>query len=84
LLKPGGVLCFVTSNAWLDVDYGSEVQKFFLTKTRWLMTIDNLKRRTFSSSAINTVITLAVRPNEGEDVGKTLFGSLLSESPMKN
>ncbi len=72
LLKPGGVLCFVTSNAWLDVDYGSEVQKFFLTKTRWLMTIDNLKRRTFSSSAINTVITLAVRPNEGEDVGENI------------
>jgi len=72
LLKPGGVLCFVTSNAWLDVDYGKEVQKFFLTKTKWLMTIDNLKRRTFASSDINTVITLAVRPNEGEDVGENI------------
>jgi hypothetical protein len=72
LLKQGGVLCFVTSNAWLDVDYGSEVQKFFLTKTRWLMTIDNLKKRTFAGSDINTVITLAVRPKEGEDVGENI------------
>jgi hypothetical protein len=83
LLKQGGVLCFVTSNAWLDVDYGSEVQKFFLTKTRWLMTIDNLKRRTFKGSAINTVITLAVRPKEGEDVGENIVRFVAFRVPFE-
>ncbi len=68
LLKPKGVLCLVTSNAWLDVDYGKAVQKFLLSKTRWIMTIDNLAKRTFAQSDINTVITLAVRASEGENV----------------
>lgn len=68
LLKPKGVLCLVTSNAWLDVDYGKAVQKFLLCKARWIMTIDNLAKRTFAQSDINTVITLAVRASEGENV----------------
>lgn len=68
LLKPKGVLCLVTSNAWLDVDYGKAVQKFLLSSSRWIMTIDNLAKRTFAQSDINTVITLAVRASEGEDV----------------
>jgi len=83
LLKPGGVLCFVTSNSWLDVDYGKEVQKFFLTKTRWLMTIDNLKRRTFAGSDINTVITLAVRPKNGEDVGENIVRFVAFRVPFE-
>ncbi|MDW8123110.1 MAG: Eco57I restriction-modification methylase domain-containing protein, partial [Armatimonadota bacterium] len=66
LLKPKGVLCLVTSNAWLDVDYGKAVQHFLLTKTQWIATIDNLKKRTFAQSDINTVITLAVRSQDGD------------------
>ncbi|MCS7265779.1 MAG: BREX-1 system adenine-specific DNA-methyltransferase PglX, partial [Armatimonadetes bacterium] len=68
LLKPKGILCLVTSNSWLDVDYGKAVQKFLLSKTRWIMTIDNLSKRTFAQSDINTVITLAVRPRSDESV----------------
>ncbi len=68
LLKPGGVLCLITSNAWLDVDYGKAVQAFLLRHSRWLMTIDNLAKRTFAESDINTVITLAVRPAPNESV----------------
>jgi len=68
LLKPGGILCLITSNSWLDVDYGEAVQKFLLSKTLWVMTIDNLARRTFAQSDINTVITLAARPKECENV----------------
>jgi len=68
LLKLGGVLCFVTSNSWLDVDYGKAVQELLLKHSRWRMVIDNLAKRTFAESDINTVITLAVRPKRDENV----------------
>jgi len=38
-LKPGGRMGFITSNSWLDVAYGYELQKFFLSKFKLVQAI---------------------------------------------
>lgn len=67
LLREGGILCFITSNSWLDVGYGAGLQEFFLNKARLEYVIDNLVKRSFKEADVNTVITLARRRQEEED-----------------
>ncbi|MFN3996144.1 MAG: Eco57I restriction-modification methylase domain-containing protein, partial [bacterium] len=62
LLKPGGVLCFISSNSWLDVGYGAPLQEFLLKHMRPIYIIDNLKKRSFKQADVNTVIVLIQRP----------------------
>jgi hypothetical protein len=58
LLNERGTFCFVTSNSWLDVGYGSDLQKFLLTRGRVNLVIDNQMRRSFATADVNTVIVL--------------------------
>ncbi len=58
LLNPQGAFCFVTSNAWLDVAYGAELQRFLLTRGLVRLVLDNQVRRSFKDADVNTVIAL--------------------------
>jgi len=62
LLADRGSFCFITSNSWLDVDFGKDLQEFFLRFGHLKMVIDNQKRRSFARSDVNTVIVLAGPP----------------------
>jgi len=64
LLRPGGTFCFINSNSWLDVDYGATLQEFLLKNMEPLSVIDNLSRRTFAESDVNTVIVVIKRPKD--------------------
>ena len=64
LLRPGGVFCFINSNSWLDVGYGAGLQEFLLKNMKPVFIIDNLKKRSFKQSDVNTVIVLIKRPFE--------------------
>lgn len=72
LLKFGGVLCFITSNSWLDVGYGTSLQEFLLKHMRPIYIIDNLIRRSFKQADVNTIIALIQRPTKllGDDTIK--------------
>lgn len=67
LLRPGGVFCFINSNSWLDVGYGAGLQEFLIKNMEPVYIIDNLAKRTFAESDVNTVIVLIKRP-----AGRTL------------
>ena len=58
LLNPGGTFCFITSNSWLDVGYGKDLQQFLLSRGQVILVIDNQSRRSFASADVNTVIAL--------------------------
>lgn len=58
LLNPSGSFCFITSNSWLDVGYGKDLQWFLLTRSKIKLIIDNQVKRSFSSADINTIIIL--------------------------
>ncbi len=60
-LKEGGRMGIITSNAWLDVAYGYELQKFFLKKFKIVAIIESRTEPWFEDAAVNTVITILER-----------------------
>ena len=64
-MKHSGALCFVSPNAWLDIDYGRELQSFLLDKAI-LRGIINPSHRGFTAG-INTIITVAARRDTSND-----------------
>lgn len=62
LLNHQGVHVFICSNSWLDVDYGTWLQEFFLRQAPLYYVIENHARRSFARADINTVITVAGAP----------------------
>ncbi len=64
LLNEKGAFCFITSNSWLDVGYGKDLQEFLLTRGRVELVIDNQARRSFASADVNTVIVLLGAPQD--------------------
>ena len=63
LLNEKGSFCFITSNSWLDVGYGRDLQEFLLKHCHIKMILDNEKKRSFAQADINTVIALFSAPN---------------------
>jgi len=54
LMNSNGTFCFIISNSWLDVEYGSFVQQFLLKHTQ-LYAVYDCNVRSFSAK-VNTVI----------------------------
>jgi len=53
-----GAFCFITSNSWLDVEYGADLQEFLLKHCHVQLVIDNEVQRSFVSADVNTVIVV--------------------------
>ncbi len=62
LLNPDGVFCFITSNSWLDVAYGKELQEFLVTRVPISAIYDNQAKRSFKHADVNTIITVFGAP----------------------
>ncbi len=58
LLNKKGILTFISSNSWLDVEFGAWLQKFLLENCPVYFIIDNLSKRVFRSADINTIIAV--------------------------
>jgi Eco57I restriction-modification methylase len=86
LLQPEGAFCFITSNSWLDVGYGKDLQEFLLKYCRIHMILDNQVKRSFSSADINTIIALFSAPAEesGEDILNHLARFVLFTVPFED
>lgn len=69
LLNSRGSFCFITSNFWLDVGYGKDLQEFLLKHCHIKMILDNEKRRSFAQVEINTIIALFSSPDEKSERG---------------
>lgn len=63
LLNKKGTFCFITSNSWLDVDYGKDLQHFLLHYVPIRAIYDNLAKRSFTQADINTIIALFDAPD---------------------
>lgn len=74
LLNSNGTFCFIISNSWLDVEYGSFVQQFLLKHTQ-LYAIYDCNVRSFSAK-VNTIIyfhSAIINSNLTENQYKTLL-----------
>ncbi|MFC1464146.1 MAG: Eco57I restriction-modification methylase domain-containing protein [Candidatus Brachytrichaceae bacterium NZ_4S206] len=70
LLNPRGCLCFITSNSWLDVAYGADLQEFALRHCPIRLIVENARVRSFSQADVNTVIVLLGAPDERGQAGR--------------
>lgn len=61
LVKDGGRLGIVTSNAWLDVAYGYALQKFFLKNFKIIAIIESRCEPWFEDPSVNTIVTILER-----------------------
>jgi hypothetical protein len=64
LLNGKGSFCFITSNSWLDVGYGADLQEFLLKHCHVKMVLDNQVRRTFANADVNSIIVLFSAPDD--------------------
>jgi len=73
LLNRNGSFCFITSNSWLDVGYGKDLQEFLLNHCHVKMILDNKVKRSFATADINTIIALFSAPqyNSNRILNKT-------------
>jgi hypothetical protein len=69
LLNPQGSFCFITSNSWLDVGYGAELQEFLLRHSHVKLVLDNEAKRSFAQADVNTVIVLLAPPDDRSEDG---------------
>ena len=69
-LKEGGRMGFITSNSWLDVAYGYELQKFFLKNFKIIAILESRCEPWFEDVSVNTIVTILERcksKNERDD-----------------
>ena len=69
LLNSKGTFCTITSNSWLDVGYGKNLQKFLLQQCHLKMILDNSAKRSFATADVNTVICLISAPDKTKESG---------------
>ncbi len=62
LLNDKGSFVFITSNSWLDVGFGADLQQFLVKQCHIKLVIDNSAKRSFKSADVNTVIVLLSSP----------------------
>jgi hypothetical protein len=60
-LAKNGRLGLITSNSWLDVDFGKYLQEFFLKNFKVIAIIESKVERWFEDADINTAITILER-----------------------
>jgi len=81
-LKNGGRFGYITSNAWLDVDYGKHLQEFFLKHCK-IVAIIETKERVFPDADINTVITILEKCIDEKERNNNLVKFVKLKVPLK-
>lgn len=69
LLHKKGSFCFITSNSWLDVGYGADLQEFLLRHSHVKFILDNERKRSFAQADVNTIIALLSPPDDRKEAG---------------
>ncbi len=67
LLRDGGILAYLTSNAWLEVKYGKTLQNFLLDETNQIKRfeiIQNNKKRLWQNIGINSIILICQKSTD--------------------
>jgi methylase of polypeptide subunit release factors/chorismate mutase len=81
-LKNGGRLGYITSNSWLNVDYGKDLQEFFLKHCK-IVAIIETKERVFPDADINTVITILEKCDDEKERNNNLVKFVKLKVPLK-
>jgi adenine-specific DNA-methyltransferase len=85
LLRENGILCYITSNKWINANYGKSTRKYFATKTNPLVLIDFAKVKIFESATVfvNILITEKVK-NKNQLWACSIQGDHLPEIELRD
>jgi len=64
LLNRNGIMCYISSNSWLDVGYGKGLQEILLKYVPIVAIYDNQVKRVFKHADVNTIIAILKAPRE--------------------
>lgn len=83
LLRENGILCYITSNKWINANYGKSTRRYFASKTNPLILIDFAKVKIFESATVfvNILITEKAR-NKNQLWACAIQGDHLPESEL--
>jgi len=81
-LREGGRLGLITSNSWLDVDYGGDLQRFFLENFKIKAIIESKVERWFEDADINTAITILERCSNPEERSNNAVRFIQLKKPL--
>ncbi|MCU0614350.1 MAG: SAM-dependent methyltransferase [Desulfobacterales bacterium] len=81
-LKNGGRMGFITSNSWLDVAYGYELQRFFLSKFKIIAICESRCEPWFEQSAVNTVFTILERCDNQQEISEHTVRFIKIKKPL--
>ncbi len=85
LLNSKGTFCFITSNSWLDVGYGKDLQQFLLENVHIKAIYDNSAKRSFTQADINTIIVIFSAPLKQRGEGLSNYAKfVLFKKPFED
>ena len=82
LLKEGGRMGIVTSNAWLDVAYGVELKRFFLNHFKIVAIVASWCEPWFEDAAINTAFVVLERCENAEQRKSNIVRFVKVKKPL--
>jgi hypothetical protein len=56
MLEENGICVFITSNSWLEVDYGKNIQEFLLKHSKIHLICENQAKRSFAAEVNTSII----------------------------
>ena len=81
-LNIGGRMGIITSNAWLDVNFGYELQRFFLNNFKIVAILESRCEPWFLEASVNTVITVVERCEDAEKRDANLVRFVKVKRPL--
>ncbi|MCU4140614.1 MAG: Type I restriction-modification system [Methanophagales archaeon] len=82
-LKEGGRMALITSNSWLDVDYGRYIQEFLLKNFKIIAIIESKVERWFSAADVNTCITVLEKCSSSEERMRNFVRFVQLKKPLR-
>ena len=73
MLRPGGILTYITSNKWMRADYGKPLRKLLARNTRLLRLIDFGSVQVFKTATVDTNILIARKDMPAETLKACRF-----------
>ncbi|MEA2066267.1 MAG: N-6 DNA methylase, partial [Thermotogota bacterium] len=83
-LNEKGRVGFITSNSWLDVDYGKYLQEFFLKNFKIVAIIESKLGRWFEYADVNTCIIILEKCSKESIRKKNLVKFVQLNKPLKD
>ena len=82
MLKPGGYLGFVTSNSWMDTNYGFGLQNFFLRNFRIVAVMESQVEKWFEDARVTTAVTILQREPDQQKRDENIVRFIQLRKPL--